>query len=240
MLLPLIGVGAAALTSVAGYHTMGPTSQLYGRNFTGLARGTRQLALTYDDGPNDPYTGHLLDVLAKHDVRATFFLIGRYVAQRPEIVRRHVEFGNAIGNHTWDHPNLIFSTPHSLRSELGRTSQAIADACGLRPKLFRPPFGGRRPGVLQAARAMDMTPIMWNVTCYDWKPTTSAAVEQNAQRQIRGGDVILMHDGGHKGFGADRSHSVTATDHLIRKYKDEGYTFVTVPEMLTSVGVKTL
>jgi peptidoglycan/xylan/chitin deacetylase (PgdA/CDA1 family) len=240
MLLPLIGVGAAALASVAGYHTMGPTSQLYGRNFTGLARGTRQLALTYDDGPNDPYTGHLLDVLAKHNVRATFFLIGRYVVQRPDIVRRHVEFGNAIGNHTWDHPNLIFSTRHSLREQLEKTSQAIVDACGELPKLFRPPFGGRRPGVLQTARKLGMTPIMWNVTCYDWKPTTSEAVEQHAQRQIRGGDVILMHDGGHKEFGADRGHSVAATDHLIRKYKDEGYEFVTVPEMLTSIGVKSL
>ena len=230
MLIPLIGLGA--LASVAGYHTMGPTSQLYGRNFTGLAKGTKKLALTYDDGPNDPHTGHLLDVLAKYDVKATFFLIGRYVAQRPEIVRRHLEFGNAIGNHTWDHPNLIFSTPTSLRSQLERTSQAIFDSCGEKASLFRPPFGGRRPGVIQTARAMGMAAIMWNVTCYDWSATSNEKIEAHAARQIRGGDVILLHDGGHKAFGADRSWTVKATDNLIRRYQSEGYEFVTVPEMM--------
>jgi peptidoglycan-N-acetylglucosamine deacetylase len=232
MLIPILGVGAAVLASAAGYHSMGPTSQLYGRNFTGLPRGTRRLALTYDDGPNDPYTGHLLDILAKHDVRATFFLIGRYAARRPDLVRRHVEFGNALGNHTWDHPNLIFSTPHSLRDQLEKTSRAIADASGEAPRLFRPPFGGRRPGVFQIARAMGMTPIMWNVTCFDWSATSYETIERHAHRQVRGGNVILLHDGGHKQFGADRSHTVKATDNLIRKYKDEGYEFVTVPEML--------
>jgi peptidoglycan/xylan/chitin deacetylase (PgdA/CDA1 family) len=236
MLIPIVGVSAAALASIAGYHTMGPTSQLYGRNFTGLPRGSRQLALTYDDGPNDPHTGHLLDVLAKHNVRATFFLIGRYVVQRPDLVRRHVEFGNALGNHTWDHPNLIFSTPHSLREQLSRTSKAIEDATGQAPKLFRPPFGGRRPGVIQTARAMGMTAIMWNVTCYDWSAKSNETIEAHAHRQIKGGNVILLHDGGHLAFGADRSHTVIATDNLIRKYKDEGYEFVTVPEMLAASG----
>ena len=234
MQIPLIGLGAAALASAAGYHTMGPTSQLYGRNFTGLPRGTKQLALTYDDGPIDPHTGHLLDVLAKYNIKATFFLIGRYVIQRPDLVRRHVEYGNPLGNHTWDHPNLIFSTPESLRSQLERTSQAIIDACGHKPTLFRPPFGGRRPGVFQEARRLGMTPIMWNVTCYDWTATSNEKIEANAIRQIRGGDVILLHDGGHQAFGADRSHTVKATENLIRHYLDQGYEFVTIPQMLAS------
>jgi peptidoglycan-N-acetylglucosamine deacetylase len=236
MLIPLIGLGAMGLASAAGYHTMGPTSQLYGRNFIGLPKGTRKLALTYDDGPNDPHTGHLLDVLAKHDVKATFFLIGRYVAQRPNMVRQHLEFGNAIGNHTWDHPNLIFSTPSSLRSQLERTSQAIFDACGQQPALFRPPFGGRRPGVIQTARAMGMTAVMWNVTCYDWSAKSNDTIERHAVRQVRGGDVILLHDGGHKAFGADRSWTVKATETLIRRYKSEGYEFVTVAEMLSAAN----
>lgn len=212
---------------------MGPTSQLYGRNFTGLPRGTKKLALTYDDGPNDPHTEALLDVLDQHDVKATFFLIGRYVRQRPDLVRRQLVLGHAIGNHTWDHPNLIFSTPGSLRAQLERTSQEIFDACGQKPTLFRPPFGGRRPGVLQTANALGMTPIMWNVTCYDWSAKSSESIERHAVRQIRGGNVILLHDGGHLGFGADRRHTVKATDNLIRRYKDQGYEFVTIPEMLT-------
>ncbi len=240
MLLPIAAVSAAALASAAGYHTMGPTSQLYGRNFTGLPRGSKKLALTYDDGPNDPHTESLQDILDQHNVKATFFLIGRYVRKRPDLVRRHVALGHSIGNHTWDHPNLIFSTPASLRSQLERTSQEIFDACGQHPTLFRPPFGGRRPGVFQAARHMGMTPIMWNVTCYDWSARTNETIEQHAHRQIKGGNVILLHDGGHKEFGADRSATVKATENLIRRYKDQGYEFVTIPEMLlamTSPGV---
>lgn len=232
MLTPILGISSAVLASVAGYHTMGPTSQLYGRSFVGLPRDSRKLALTFDDGPNDPYTSQLLDVLAQHDVRATFFLLGRYVAQRPDIVRRHLEFGNVLGNHSWDHPNLIFAGGRSLHDQLERTSQAIVDACGQAPKFFRPPFGGRRPGVMQTARRMGMTPVMWNVTCYDWKAKSSAEIERHAQRQIQGGNVILLHDGGHLAFGTDRSFTVKATDQLIRRYRAEGYEFVTVPEML--------
>ena len=95
------GTAAAASALVAaGYQSMAPTGQWYGRTFTGLPRGSKQLALTYDDGPNDPHTLRLLEVLARHDVRATFFLIGRYVQQRPDIVRELVAAGHAVGK-TW-------------------------------------------------------------------------------------------------------------------------------------------
>src|SRR5690349_15990457 len=97
-----IAISAAAAASAAGYQTMAPTGQWYGRTFAG-SKGSRQLALTYDDGPNDPHTLRLLDVLAKHDVRATFFLIGQFVKQRPDIVRELAQAGHVIGNHTFNH-----------------------------------------------------------------------------------------------------------------------------------------
>ncbi len=104
------GVLGTAAASAAGYQSMAPAGQWYGPTFTGLSRGTRQLALTYDDGPNDPFTLRLLEVLAKHGVRATFFLIGRFVKQRPDIVRELVQAGHVVGNHTFSHPNLIFAS----------------------------------------------------------------------------------------------------------------------------------
>jgi peptidoglycan/xylan/chitin deacetylase (PgdA/CDA1 family) len=228
----LAGVAASVAAVSAGYQSMAPTGQWYGRTFTGLPRGTNQLALTYDDGPNDPHTMRLLEVLARHEVPATFFLIGRYVQQRPDIVREIVKTGHIIGNHTFTHPLLTFKSSAEVRKELTECHSAIQDAVGQYSNLFRPPFGGRRPAVLRIARELDLEPIMWNVTGYDWDVPPAAVIEKKVSSQIRGGDVILLHDGGHKQMGADRSQTVLATDHLITRYKSEGYDFATIQQML--------
>jgi peptidoglycan-N-acetylglucosamine deacetylase len=134
---------------------MAPTGQWYGKTFTGLARLSRQIALTYDDGPNDPYTPRLLEVLARHSVHATFFLIGRYVQQSPEIVREIVQAGHVVGNHTFTHPLLTFKSETEIKQQLSECRAALQDAIGEPSNLFRPPFGGRRPAVLRVARALD-------------------------------------------------------------------------------------
>jgi peptidoglycan-N-acetylglucosamine deacetylase len=226
------GLGVAGLATVAGYNTMSPTSQLYGRTFIGLPRGSRLLALTYDDGPNDPYTWRVLEMLEHHGVKATFFLIGQFVQQKPDIARALVEAGHAIGSHTWDHPNLIFCPTSEVRRQLEQAQKAIFDATGVKPNLFRPPFGGRRPTTLRTVRASGLLPIMWNVTCYDWKATSARQIVAHAERRIRGGDVILLHDGGYGRMGADRSRTVEASDHILTRYKGEGYEFVTIPQMM--------
>lgn len=211
---------------------MAPTGQWYGRTFTGVAPGTKQLALTYDDGPNDPHTLRLLEVLAKHNVPATFFLVGRYVRHRPDIARNIVQAGHVIGNHTFTHPLLTLKSAAEIRQELSDCRSALQDAVGQHSNLFRPPFGGRRPAVLRVARELGLEPIMWNVTGHDWTAPPAAEIEKKVSRQIRGGDVILLHDGGHIQMGADRSQTVLATDHLISRYQSEGYEFVTILQML--------
>jgi peptidoglycan/xylan/chitin deacetylase (PgdA/CDA1 family) len=229
--IALTAVSAAA-AAAAGYQSMAPTGQWYGRTFTGLP-GSRQIALTFDDGPNDLHTLRLLEVLARHGVHATFFLIGRYVRQRPEIVREIVKAGHVVGNHTFTHPPLIFKSETEIRRQLSECRSALQDAIGEHSNLFRPPFGGRRPAVLRVARELGLEPVMWNVTGYDWNAPPAEMIERKVARQIRGGDVILLHDGGHKQMGADRSNSVTATDHLIARYKSEGYEFLAVPQMMS-------
>jgi peptidoglycan/xylan/chitin deacetylase (PgdA/CDA1 family) len=234
--LILTGGASAAAAIAAGYQSMSPTGQWYGRTFTGLAGESHQLAFTYDDGPNDPHTLHLLEVLAKHEVHATFFLIGRYVQQRPDIVREIVKAGHVIGNHTFTHPLLTLKSEAEIRRQLSDCRSALHDAIGdltgKSANLFRPPFGGRRPAVLRIARELGLEPVMWNVTGYDWNAPPAAVIEQKVAKQIRGGDVILLHDGGHRQMGADRSQTVLATDHLIARYKSEGYEFVTIPQMV--------
>lgn len=225
-------LAAGAAATFAGVHTMVPWSQLYGENFSGLPAGQKVLALTYDDGPNDPWTMRLLEVLSRHGVQATFFMVGGYVRQRPELARAVFEAGHAIGNHAYSHKNLIFASPSTLRRELDETSQAIQDATGERPFLFRPPFGGRRPGTFKVVEELKMFPVMWRVTCFDWAAKSHEEILRHARRQIAGGEVILLHDGGHLGIGEDRSHSIAATDELIREYQQQGYLFVTVPEMM--------
>jgi len=228
----IVAGAAAAAVSAAGYQTMSPTGQWYGRTFVGLPAGSKDLALTYDDGPNDPDTLRLLEVLARHNVRATFFLIGRYVMQRPDIVREIANAGHAIGNHTFSHPNLIFTWTRQTRNEMERCQQALHDAVGEHSRLFRPPFGGRRPGTLRIARAVGLEPIMWRVSGHDWKGRPAEYIERTVHARVRGGDVILLHDGEHSAIGADRSQTVIATDRLIAKYESQGYEFVTIPEMM--------
>lgn len=228
----VLGGTAIAAALAAGYQSIAPTGQWYGRTFTGLARGTKQLALTYDDGPNDPHTLHLLDILAKHELRATFFLIGRYVGQRADIVRQVVQAGHVVGNHTFTHPFLALKSAADIRKELTDCRATIQGAIGEHSSLFRPPFGNRRPAVLRIARELGLEPIMWNVTGYDWNAPPAAAIEKKVSSQIQGGNVILLHDGGHKQMGADRSQTVLATDNLIKRYKSQGYDFLTIPEMI--------
>jgi peptidoglycan-N-acetylglucosamine deacetylase len=229
--LALTAVSAAAAVA-AGYQSMAPTGQWYGPTFTGLLRGSRQIALTYDDGPNAPHTTRLLEVLARHDVKATFFLIGRYVQQRPEIAREIAKTGHVVGNHTFNHPLLIFKSEAEIRQEISQCRAALQEAVGQPSTLFRPPFGGRRPVVLRVARELGLDPVMWNVTGYDWNAPPASVIERKVGSRIRGGDVILLHDGGQKQMGADRSQTVIATDRLIARYKSEGYEFVTIPQMM--------
>jgi len=238
MLPTLIGLTttAAAAASAAAYQSMAPTGQWYGQTFAGGIRGSKQIALTYDDGPNDPHTLKLLDVLAKHNVRATFFMIGRYVQQRPDIARAVAQAGHVIGNHTFTHPLLIFKSTAETRAELSNCHQALQDAIGEHSNLFRPPFGGRRPATLRIVRELGMQTVMWNVTGYDWNAPPAAVIEKKVGRQMRGGDVIVLHDGGHRAMGADRAQTVIATENLILRFKDQGHEFVTLEEMMKALS----
>ena len=230
------GLGAAtALGLAAGgcaYAAMWPGSQLFGRTLI-APRRPGELALTFDDGPNPAWTPRLLEILASHDVRATFFLVGSHAQAEPELVRRIVAAGHLIGNHSWSHPNLALTPASRVKEELTRTSQTLEQITGAPVRYFRPPYGARRPAVLRLARSLGMTPVLWNAMTSDWKEPSSEAIAERLTRVIdrlerRGRTAnIVLHDGSHRGLGANRWPSVAAAGQLIAHYKSM-HRFVTL------------
>jgi peptidoglycan/xylan/chitin deacetylase (PgdA/CDA1 family) len=224
MLVPATAAGVAAL-AVGGYFYAGmwPESQIFGRTLI-AGSDPNELALTYDDGPNDACTEGLLEVLARHEARATFFVIGRFARERVALLRRIREAGHVVGNHTWTHPNLLFRSHGQARRELASTNAALEDALGEKVRYFRPPHGARRPDVLRAVRELEMVPVLWNVTGYDWRPTTSVQILANLENGIRRnrrrghGSNLLLHDGGQASIGQDRSQTVAATAALLDRW----------------------
>lgn len=233
MLAALTTAGVALGLTAGGYAyaAMWPTSQIFGRAIL-ADRNPNEYALTYDDGPNDRCTEQLLEILARHQVHATFFVIGRFVRQRRDLVRRIRAAGHVVGNHSMTHPRLLFCSPRRVREELASTNAAIEDMLGEKVVYFRPPHGARRPDVLRTARELGLTPVLWNVMGYDWKPTTAGLVLAKLLRGIRRnrkrgmGSNLLLHDGGQAGIGQDRSATVAATEALLTQ--SQGVRFVTV------------
>lgn len=226
----------AAAGLVAGgfaYAALYPASQLFGKVVV-AGSDPNEIALTYDDGPNPAATERLLEVLARHGVRATFFLIGGFVRQRPDLARAIAQAGHLIGNHTMTHPWLAWQPASRIREELAGCNAALEDAIGAPVHYFRPPHGARRPCVLRTARDLGLTTVQWNVTCFDWNPHPPETILSHALRGIRRNQRrsrasnILLHDGGHLALNAPRLASVEATDQLIARYKQAGASFVTV------------
>jgi peptidoglycan/xylan/chitin deacetylase (PgdA/CDA1 family) len=223
-----VGLSAAAgLGLVAGdcaYAAMWPTSQLFGPTLIAPPRPD-ELALTFDDGPNPVWTPHLLDLLASHDVRATFFLVGSRAQSMPTLVRQIIAAGHLIGNHSWSHPNLALSSARRIDEELSRTHQILAQIAGAPPRYFRPPYGARRPEVLRIARRLGLVPVLWNAMTSDWKNPSADAIASQLTHKIdrlhRQGHAanIVLHDGSHADPAANRAPSIAAAAQLIAHYQ---------------------
>ena len=225
---------AGLLASGCTYAALSAQSQLFGKVLI-ASRNPNEIALTYDDGPNDIVTERLLEVLARHNVHATFFLIGRYVRQRPQIVRAIASAGHLIGNHSMTHPWLAWQSAARIREELSGCNAILEDTLGIPIRYFRAPHGARRPAVLRIARELGLTPVQWNILPGDWKPIGAEAIAARTiraitrnQQQNRASNIVL-HDGGQKALGQPRLPTVEATDRLLQKYSlQPGTKFVTI------------
>jgi peptidoglycan/xylan/chitin deacetylase (PgdA/CDA1 family) len=223
---------AAATVGGSAYAALWPQSQLFG-NILIAPKTPNELALTYDDGPNPAATLQLLELLAEHNIRATFFLIGRFVRQQPALTREIAAAGHLIGNHTMTHPWLAWQTSARIRAELTGCNAALEDTLGAPVRLFRPPHGARRPAVLSMARELGLTTVNWNVITNDWTSVDAATIFTRIQHGIarnqRAGRAsnILLHDGGDQSLGANRLPTVEATRTLLTLYSSSPHRFVT-------------
>jgi len=183
------------------------------------------IAMTFDDGPSATLTPKLLDLLAAHHIKATFFVIGENVAEHPEIVARAAREGHEIASHSWSHPNLAKMSQESVRSQLQRTDDAIKSAIGKSPTLMRPPYGSiteREKRWIHDEFGYDI--ILWDVDPLDWKRPGPAVVRNRILKETRPGSIVLSHDI-HPG-------TVEAMPSTFDELEAKGFKFVTVSELL--------
>lgn len=190
----------------------------------------RQVALTFDDAPDNQFTPQVLDVLKQQGVHATFFIIGRRAVQYPDVVRRIVKEGHAIGNHSYDHAQLTKLKPEQVAFQLAQTEQTLQQITGVSPRLFRPPYGAESTQVLQQIFNLGYKVILWDVDSLDWKGLPTDQVIDNDLNHAHNGAIFLHHAGG--GPAEDLSGTVKALPTIITRLRDKGYQFVTIPEML--------
>jgi peptidoglycan/xylan/chitin deacetylase (PgdA/CDA1 family) len=237
----ILEIAAAVAGLAAGgvaYASVWPTSRLFGSTLSAPpnpASGPKQFAFTFDDGPNPLWTPPLLEILAKHNIRATFFLIGMYAAKQRALAREIHDAGHLIGNHTWTHPNLFRTSRADTLRELTDTSSELEQITGARVRFFRPPFGLRRPATLTIARSLGLIPVTWNVIGNDWLDKPTEYITQRVAGLTSGNDRrgnatnLVLHDGSHRSLDMDRSRSVAAASQLIDMFAPT-HQFVTLDD----------
>jgi len=170
----------------------------------------------------------LLALLEKYRVPATFFVLGKYVSEYPQLAEEIHAANHAIGNHTYGHPSLVFRTRRQITDELSRCEDVLFRATGERSTTVRPPFGFRCPQFQSAVREMGFSKVvMWSVSGRDWKPQPAARVSRRL-RKVRNGDVVLLHDGDHHVPNAGRSHMLQALEYWIPRWQDSGLRFIKI------------
>lgn len=207
----------------------------FGRNIVRLNTDQRVVALTYDDGPNPPYTDHLLDVLAKHDVKATFFMIGNRIEKHPETVNRVIAAGHQIGNHSYSHPLLGFLPPAYVQREIESTDNLLQRFNITGEVVFRAPVLTRFLPVAWVLAKRNRAHISCNVWSWDWTTQNPDKITETVLKKTLSstgaGSIIVLHDGKAENKDANRSGTVEATDQIITALKADGYQFVRVSDV---------
>jgi peptidoglycan/xylan/chitin deacetylase (PgdA/CDA1 family) len=224
----------AMLIILIAYGYFIPTSPVFGKVYYEGNHREKVVALTFDDGPNEPYTSEILDILDSYNVKATLFVIGKNVELYPETAKRMIAEGHVLGNHSYSHNANHALTEYGAR-DLAVGQEAIFNTVGVRPHLYRPPHGKKSPWELEEVKKQGLIEVTWSVSTRELNVTSPVSVAEIIVSKTHPGEIILLHDGygaSHDCSKCDKSLTVEALPLIIEKLQAEGYRFVMVPELL--------
>ena len=199
--------------------------QFQGKIVNQVNTSRKIIALTFDDGPWKT-TPQILEILRANQISATFFMVGRHLQAYPQAAKQVVAEGHAVGNHTWSHRYGKYS-PSAAAAEIQRTNDLLYQVSGARTTLFRPPAGILNNGLASYSQGQRGTVIMWSDDSQDWRSPPPQTITNNVLKNAQPGGIVLLHDG-----GGDRSRTIAALPGIIRELKQQGYEFVTIPQLL--------
>lgn len=210
-------------------------SQFFGRFPFASNTKEKVIAITFDDGPNEPYTSQIVDFLNSKDIKATFFMVGKCVQKYPKTVKNIYKSGHTIGNHSLSHSFKKYIFHPYFYDEITKDQEIIHNIVGKYPKLFRPPWLWRQPMLLKTVKKMGMTPISGEFcNVFEVFQPNSAKIAKSALKKIKPGAIIIFHDG-FDAKGGNRAQTVKAVRAVINQLIKQGYKFVTVDQLL---GIK--
>src|ERR1035437_5827239 len=227
--IAIAGAGAVAAGSFLGWAVRGRSSAVFGPSVWRGSPHRRAVALTFDDGPSES-TPQILEILARHNIPATFFQCGANVERLPAVAREVVSAGHLIGNHSHTHPLFCFRSPGFIEDDLRRAQEAIQTHTGATPRWVRAPYGVRWFGLRRAQRRLHLTGVMWTAIGYDWSQPADAVVER-----LGGGSpgaIFCLHDGRGLRIRPEVGVTVEAVRRLIPRLLDRGFAFETVSQLL--------
>ena len=187
----------------------------------------KQIALTFDDGPHPRLTPRILEILARYNVPATFFMVGQNVLNYPDAARQVIQAGHEVGNHTFTHPHIAGLSEQAIMDEIGKCEDALEELCEYRPHLLRTPQGALTPSLERCLLHEDYILVLWSLDTRDWDNKSTACVVEAVLNRVQSGDIILMHD-----YIGHNSKTPEALEKIIPALLSQGYEFVTVSALL--------
>jgi len=216
-------------------HTEARNFQLFGKIINRVNTENKIVALTFDDGPNPPYTEQILSILKTHNVKATFFVLGARLKEHPNLASKIVQEGHELANHSFSHKYLLFRPPHVIKHQVLQTDEALRRITPNPPPFFRPPFGKKFIILPWLLRKMGKTTVMCDVEASRAEMTfrDSLQIRNEVLQRVKPGSIIMLHDG-----GGDKSPTVKALGMILKELKKRCYTITSVTGLIREVPQK--